>query len=107
MVRHIVFWKLQAQANGKPAAENGRKMVELLLALKDKVPGALALEAGVDINRSPAAWDVALYTQFPDKATLDAYQVHPEHLKVVAFIKSVTMRSSLQSFFHSLAPTFS
>lgn len=98
MVRHIVFWKLQAEANGKSAAENGKKMVELLLALKDKVPGALALEAGVDMNRTPAAWDVALYTQFPDKATLDAYQVHPEHLKVVAFIKSVTCGRSVVDF---------
>jgi hypothetical protein len=89
MIRHIVFWKLKPDAEGMTKAENAAKIVELLNSLEGKVPGLLAIEAGVDFNHSDAAWDVALYTKFPSKEALNAYQIHPEHLKVATFIKTV------------------
>ncbi len=89
MIRHIVFWKLKPEAEGASYSENATKMVELLNSLEGKIPNLLSIEAGVDFNRSDAAWDVALYCKLPSKEALNAYQIHPEHLKVAAFIKSV------------------
>ena len=33
MIRHIVFWKLKAEAEGATAKENGQKMVDAFHAL--------------------------------------------------------------------------
>lgn len=98
MIKHLVFWKMQASAEGRSAEENAALMVEKLNSLKGLVPQALEIEAGVDFNRSDAAWDVALYTSFRTREDLDAYQVHPEHLKVVAFVRSVVSSRSVVDF---------
>jgi len=89
MIAHLVFWKLKSEANGKSAAENGAEMVRLLKTLPALVPQVRELNAGVDFNRSPAAWDVALYTTFENREDLQTYQDNPEHKKVVAFVLSV------------------
>lgn len=89
MIVHLVFWKLKAEVNGQSAAQNAQEMVRLLNTLPGLVPTLRSLSAGPDFNRSPAAWDVALYTTFDSKEDLQAYQDHPEHKKVAAFIGSV------------------
>jgi hypothetical protein len=90
MIKHIVFWKMKETAEGASGIENATKMVELLHDLKGKVPTLLSIEAGIDFNRSNAAWDLALYTSFQNVEDLNKYQIHPEHQKVAAFIKAVT-----------------
>ncbi len=89
MIKHIVFWKLKPEADGRSAQENAALMIAKLNGLKALVPQVVEIEAGADFNRSEAAWDVALYTSFASRADLDAYQVHPEHLKVVEFVRAV------------------
>lgn len=90
MIKHIVFWKMKETAEGASGIENATKMVELLHDLKGKVPTLLSIEAGIDFNRSNAAWDLALYTSFQNVEDLNKYQIHPEHQKVATFIKAVT-----------------
>lgn len=85
MVKHIVFWKVE----GGPSGENAQKVKELLEGLKGKIPGMLELEVGFDFSNSEQSADVALYSVFNSKEALDGYIVHPEHQKVVPFIKSV------------------
>jgi len=89
MIKHIVFWKMKSEAEGRNAQENASIMVAKLTALKNLVPQVVEIDAGIDFNRSDAAWDVALYTTFQTRSDLDAYQVHPEHQKVVEFVRSV------------------
>mgnify|MGYP000082222159 CR=1 FL=1 len=89
MVKHIVMWKLKEYAEGADKEQNALKIKELLMGLKDKIDSIQRIEVGIDINRSEAAYDVALYSEFSDSAGLDAYQNHEEHLKVAAFIKKV------------------
>jgi hypothetical protein len=44
----------------------------------------------------PNHWDLALIVDFDDEVGLEAYQVHPEHQKVGAFIRSqVTAQASV------------
>jgi quinol monooxygenase YgiN len=89
MVKHIVFWRLKENAEGGTRAENAARMKRDLEALRGRIPGLLELEVGLDVERSPAAYDVALYSTFVDQAALDAYQKHPEHQAVAAFIGKV------------------
>ena len=89
MIKHIVAWKLKATdeaGQARDAAEVKRR----LEALVGKVPTLKHLEVGLDFNRSAAAMDVVLYTEFSDRAGLEAYQKHPDHVAVVPFIQSVT-----------------
>lgn len=90
MVTHIVFFNMLPQAEGASAEENAAKLVNLLQGLPAKIPELVKLEAGVDFSRSPASYDVGLVTHFRSPADLEAYRVHPEHQKVVAFVQKTT-----------------
>ena len=86
MIVHIVFWRLHEQANGKTKQENALEIKRRFEALRPIVPGLLRLDFGINFERSDQASDVALYTEFESRAALDAYQVHPAHKEVAAFI---------------------
>jgi len=86
VVKHIVLWRLKPEAHGQSAAENARAIKEKLEALRGRVPGMLKIEVGVDVSRTDASCDLALYSEFETRAALDAYQAHPEHKAVMPFI---------------------
>jgi len=89
MIKHIVMWRLKENALGSPKEENAAKMIKMLSDLKGIVPGLVSIEAGRDFSNSDKSFDVALYSEFKTKEALDAYQIHPEHLKVKDFVSSV------------------
>jgi quinol monooxygenase YgiN len=83
MIKHIVCWTLKENAEGRTKAENAVVMKNLLEGIKGIVPGMIHYEVGLNFNTSDAAFDVALYSEFENRDALDAYQIHPEHLRVV------------------------
>ena len=86
MVKHIIIWRLRAEAHGNPAARNAELIKEKLEALRGKVPGMLKIEVGVDFGRTESSGDLVLYCEFEDRAALRAYIDHPEHKAVAPFI---------------------
>lgn len=89
MVKHIVFWKLKESAGGRSAKDNALEMKSRLEALNGVIPGLIKLEVGVDFSRSRESADVALYSEFPDRAALEAYVSHPEHVAIGDFVGSL------------------
>lgn len=89
MIKHIVLWKLRDSAEGAGREQNARKMKTALEALKGKIPQIRHIEVGINMVPSEAAYDVALYSEFSNENDLDAYQKHPEHLRVAAFVGKV------------------
>lgn len=89
MIGHIVMWKLKEMAEGKSAAENAATMKKMLEALPPVIPMVRNLQVSTDIFASLPETDVVLYTVFDSKEDLQAYQIHPEHQKCVAFISAV------------------
>jgi Stress responsive A/B Barrel Domain len=89
MVRHVVMWRLRDQAEGADRATNALRVKAALEGLRGRIPGLLRLEVGIDFNRSPAAWDVVLVSEHESRAALEAYQVHPEHVRAAEFIGKV------------------
>ena len=55
--------------------------------LKNKIPQLEQLETGMNISRSPSAFDLVLVTLFNDEDGLNAYREHPEHQDVLSFVK--------------------
>lgn len=91
MLKHIVMWKLKDEAEGRSKKENALELKKRLEALKDPVPEVLELEVGLQFEPSEAAYDALLFSVFKDKAALETYQKHPEHQKVVEFVKKIIL----------------
>jgi hypothetical protein len=86
MIVHIVFWRLHESANGKSKIQNARDIKARFEALRPLITGLRRLDVGIDVAATEQSSDVALYTEFDSKEALDAYQVHPAHQEVAAFL---------------------
>lgn len=98
MVTHIVMWRLKDSAFGRPKTDNARLVREKLEALRGKIPGLLHLEVGFDFSATDASADVVLVTRFESRDALAAYQAHPDHQAVAAFVREVTSERRLADY---------
>ena len=89
MIKHIVLWKLKEQAEGANRVTNAAKMKTMLDACANLVPGILKFEAVLAQPGLEATYDVILYSEFTDKAALEAYQDHPDHVALKPFFGAV------------------
>ncbi|RLU01248.1 Dabb family protein [Ketobacter sp.] len=89
MIKHIVMWKLLEQAEGNSKAHNAQLAKAKLEALNGKVPGLLKLEVGIDFSATETSMDLLLYSEFEDRAALQRYQQHPEHVAVFPFMQAI------------------
>ncbi len=94
MVVHIVMFEFKEQDK----ESNIQKTKQMLEALVDKIEPLKKMEVGVNFVPSERAFDLSLYSTFEDEKGLDTYRVHPEHLKVVNFIKEVTNTSKVVDY---------
>lgn len=81
MLTHIVIWKYRADVDAGVRSEH----VKLLRNLKSLINELESLSVGSDVLKLPRSFDTGLVAVFRDRAALEAYTVHPEHIKVVAF----------------------
>jgi quinol monooxygenase YgiN len=95
MVTHIVLWRLKDAAHGNDKPTNARLIREKLEALRGKIPGLLRLEVGLDFSATDASADLVLVTEFESRDALAAYQSHPAHQAVVAFVREVVSERRL------------
>ena len=94
MVKHIVMFDFKEENK----EENLLKAKAMLEALVEQVPTLKSMEVGINFSQESRAMDMSLYSEFEDKAGLEAYAVHPAHLEVVAFIKSVATASKVSDY---------
>lgn len=80
---HIVLSRLH-----DTSAENIENVVAKLRTLEGNVPTLNSIEVGVNVVESDRAYDVGLVTRFDDLAAMEAYQMHPFHQGVVAYMKT-------------------
>lgn len=92
MIRHIVMWRLKDKPN-KHA--NAARIKQLLEGLRDRIPGLLKIEVGIDFSATAASADVVLLSEFTDRAALDAYQQHPLHAAMKPEIGAMTAERHL------------
>ena len=76
MIKHIVMWRLKEK---DPKNANARMIKQKLEALRDRIPGMLKIEVGIDFSCTSDSSDVVLYSEFESRDALDLYQSHPEH----------------------------
>jgi heme-degrading monooxygenase HmoA len=98
MIKHIVMWKLKDHAEGADRAANAARMKALLYGCRDIVPGIVEFEVALARPGLEATYDVVLYSVFADKAALDAYQDHPQHVAVKPFIGAVRLERQCMDY---------
>lgn len=81
MLKHVVCQKFQNPADAEQAAH-------MLRALEGQIPTLRSMEVGINIKESERAYDLVLIACFDDMAGLAAYDKHPAHEAVRAFIKA-------------------
>lgn len=81
MVKHVVCQKFADKKDAEVAAK-------MLRALVGQVPSLRSMEVGIDFMGSARSYDLVLIATFDDEAGLAAYDKHPSHEEVRAFIKA-------------------
>lgn len=88
MVKHIVAWNFKKELSSQENYGNAKRVKEELEGLKSKIKEIITIEVIIDPLRS-GSFDVILLSEFDSVETLEAYQVHKEHLRVSRFVGSV------------------
>ena len=88
MVKHIVMYNLKEGLDKEACVEKIRSLLEPLVG---KIPGLLHLE----VRRTYAGMDYALYSELESKEALAGYADHPLHLE------------AKEQFAHMIAKRFS
>jgi hypothetical protein len=86
MLTHIVVWKYRADVEEETRTEH----VRLLARLGGIISEVKSLSVGFDVVKIPRSYDTGLVAVFEDRAGLDAYTVHPEHVKVADFGRTIS-----------------
>jgi hypothetical protein len=85
MLLHLVSFKYKAETDQAARAQHRARLAGL-----KGLDGVIDLKVGEDVVRSPRSYDTGLAITFPDRAALDAYQTHPQHVPVAQFGVSVS-----------------
>lgn len=80
MIRHVVLCKIKQNA---PL----QKIKEEIENLKEKIEVIKHIEVGIDIRFDSNPSDFCIITEVEDTTDLKTYATHPEHLKVIEFLK--------------------
>lgn len=85
MLTHVVVWRYRADVSPEMRDDH----LNQLRSLANIVPGIESFSVGFDTLHSPRSYDTGLVGVFRDRSVLDAYTVHPDHVKVVKFGENV------------------
>ena len=91
MLTHVVLFYLADPADAE-------EVVRRLLAMEGRIPALLGVEAGVDQLPADRSAHVALITRHADAGGLAAYNEHPVHQELLAWVKPRVARTAKVDF---------
>lgn len=80
------MWKYRADVEQELRDEH----VALLRRLLSVIPEIESLSVGFDILLLPRSYDTGLVVTFQNRPGLDAYTIHPEHIKAAEFGRAIS-----------------
>ncbi len=87
MIKHIVMWRIKNQPSKKINAAQAKNLLE---SMREKIPGLIKIEVGINFIEDINAADLVLYTELKDQAALTIYQTHPIHEAVKPLLRDLT-----------------
>lgn len=98
MVKHIVMLRMRDFENKSQKLENALKLKKAIEDLKIFIDVLKYVEVGLNFNEKPTAFDLVLISTFETEADLEIYRLHPEHKKLMVFLKTVTSESAVVDY---------
>jgi len=95
MIVHVVMIRFKEHAEKETTV---RRAKELIDALMGRVPSLRSMETGINFSPEARAMDLVLTATFEDRRGLEEYAVHPEHLKVIEWLKEVAEYSKVVDY---------
>lgn len=86
MINHVVLFKLKKYDSERQKQAEISKIEEALLGLSGKIQELKYIEVGVNYDLAAKSYDICLISHFESIDQLEAYRIHPEHLKVAELI---------------------
>jgi Stress responsive A/B Barrel Domain len=86
MLTHIVIWKYREEVSQAEREEHVRQLRQL----PTLIPEIESFEVGFDVLRLPRSYDTGLVAVFRDRAALEIYSDHPEHVKAARYGRSLS-----------------
>jgi hypothetical protein len=99
MIKHIVLWKLDASYSDLEKEEIRNEFRQKLVGLKDQIQVLLNLEVYLNSDKASGSnFDILLETIFNSFDDLNTYQLHPSHIKVVEYVKTLKLQRAAIDF---------
>jgi len=98
MINHVVLFKLKEFENEDLKAVVRSKIVHALLALNKEIKEIKYMQVGENYDLNTSSHDICLITHFETLNDLAAYQIHPEHQKVIELVKANTSGKAVVDF---------
>jgi stress responsive alpha/beta barrel protein len=86
VLTHVVIWKYRADVEPMVRDEH----VRMLRSLSSVIKEVESLVVGFDVSNLPRSYDTGLVATFQNRAALDTYTIHPEHIKVAEFGRTIS-----------------
>jgi hypothetical protein len=74
-----------------------KKMID---ELSVSIPEIVSIEAGINFSTRDVAFDLVLVSDFKSESDLKAYSAHPEHQKLVEFLKNIKLASAVVDYYY-------
>ena len=94
MIIHVVMFKFKKSAT-KEYIDDAKEQIEMLI---DLVPKLQNIKVGMNFADEERAMDMVLISNFEDRDDLEMYAKHPEHLKVLEFVKEISEYTKVVDF---------
>jgi len=95
MLRHVVMIRFREESK---TVEVTDKLKKMLLGLCNSIESLLNIEVGINISTKTSAYDLVLTADFSDENGLDDYRVHPEHVKVLDYLRIVMEKAAVVDY---------
>ena len=83
----------------KKAEQHAKEFEDKLLALLGRIPELKQMEVGLNVNTKPSAYDLVLIADFENDTDFNTYRIHPEHLMVVEFMRTVVSETAVVDYY--------
>lgn len=95
MLRHIVMMNFSDRESLEITSSKTKLMLE---ELETSIESLLNMEVGLNFSTRPTAFDLVLIADFDNEDGLNIYRDHPEHIKVLNYLKTVIEKTAVVDY---------
>jgi hypothetical protein len=92
------MFKLKDFGSEEAKLQELTKLKKMINELGNKIGEIAFIEAGINISPRDVAYDLVLVSDFKTDADLQTYINHPEHQKIVHFLKDIKLSSAVVDY---------